>query len=191
MVKLYTDPLARIEITECPAASGCCKGVVTHIPATDTGDASRDSDGNLRVPKYDATGNGSLVKKRVATGNDTVYAVVDSSNNMTGTPSGGNGSYFGSNIGDESAVVAKSCGTRLASVSDLLVTRTKAMPDREVSQRTEMNEAAAERCDCFIQLRDLGDGNVHLRIVQAVPSSVAKQIRALLANTPESKRVLH
>ena len=57
-------------------------------------------------------------------------------------------------------------------------------------QQTEMNEAAAERCD-VIQLRDLGDGNVHLRIVQAVPSIVAKQIRALLANTPESKRVLH
>ena len=58
-------------------------------------------------------------------------------------------------------------------------------------QQTEMNEAAAERCNCFIQLRDLGDGNVHLRIVQAVPSIVAKQIQALLANTPESKRILH
>jgi hypothetical protein len=57
-------------------------------------------------------------------------------------------------------------------------------------QQNEMNEAAAES-NCFIQLRDLGDGNVHLRIVQAVPSIVAKQIRALLANTPKRKRILH
>jgi hypothetical protein len=62
------------------------------------------------------------------------------------------------------------------------------MQEQKRSQ-TEMDAAAAG--SDFIQLRDLGDGNVHLRIVQALPASLAKQIRALLASTPEGKRVLH
>jgi hypothetical protein len=62
------------------------------------------------------------------------------------------------------------------------------MQEQKRSQ-TEMDAAAAG--GDFIQLRDLGDGNVHLRIVQALPASLAKQIRALLASTPEGKRVLH
>jgi hypothetical protein len=65
------------------------------------------------------------------------------------------------------------------------------MPDQKRSQQTEMDEDAAEGGDCVIQLRDLGDGNVHLRIVQALPASLAKQIGSLLASTPEGKRVLH
>jgi hypothetical protein len=85
----------------------------------------------------------------------------------------------------------RKCASSLARVSDLPVRGAKAMPDQKRSQQTEMDEAAAEGGDCVIQLRDLGDGNVHLRIVQALPASLAKQIGSLLASTPEGKRVLH
>jgi hypothetical protein len=85
----------------------------------------------------------------------------------------------------------ESCASSLARVSDLPVRGAKAMPDQKRSQQTEMDEDAAEGGDCVIQLRDLGDGNVHLRIVQALPASLAKQIGSLLASTPEGKRVLH
>ena len=84
----------------------------------------------------------------------------------------------------------ESCGSSLARVSDLPFRGAKAMQEQKRSQ-TEMDAAAAEGGDCVIQLRDLGDGNVHLRIVQALPASLAKQIGSLLASTPEGKRVLH
>jgi hypothetical protein len=65
------------------------------------------------------------------------------------------------------------------------------MPNPARMEQPEMDEVAAERDHCLIQLRDLGDGNVHLRIVQALPRIIAEQIQALLASTPEGRRVLH
>jgi hypothetical protein len=67
----------------------------------------------------------------------------------------------------------------------------KAMQNPERMEQTEMDEAEAEHSNRFIQLLDLGDGNVHLRIVHALPRIIAEQIRALLASTAEGPRVLH
>jgi hypothetical protein len=118
-----TNPLVRIEITE--TSTGVFSVKVTQVQATDS-DASKDPDGNFYLgdmrgffidfkgqetasvsnlkyfENYDAAGTGTSVKKpTVATGNDNVFSVGDSSNNMNGMPSGGDGYDLGIDIGDE------------------------------------------------------------------------------------------